>query len=100
MTYKLKRHKDFRTEWEALPLAIREQLKKKLAKVLLNPHVVKHRLDSELSGLYKIKLRKAGVRLIYRVKDHELIVFLLVVGKREDNVVYRIAKERLSDEHN
>ena len=33
MTYKLLRHKDFTAEWEKLPSAIRDQFKKKLAKV-------------------------------------------------------------------
>lgn len=32
MTYKLLRHKDFTAEWEKLPVAIRDQFKKKLAK--------------------------------------------------------------------
>ncbi|MDP1171977.1 type II toxin-antitoxin system RelE/ParE family toxin, partial [Klebsiella pneumoniae] len=34
MTYKLLRHKDFTAEWEKLPVAIRDQFKKKLAKVI------------------------------------------------------------------
>jgi len=34
MTYNLLRHKDFTAEWEKPPSAIRDQFKKKLAKVI------------------------------------------------------------------
>ena len=42
MTYKLLRHKDFKAEWEKLPVAIRDQFKKKLAKVIEQPHIPKN----------------------------------------------------------
>lgn len=95
MTYKLLRHKDFKKDWDSLPFAIQTQLKKKLAKVLENPHIPKNRLHSELKGCYKIKLLKAGVRLIYQVKDDEIIILLLTVGKRADNIVYDEAEKRI-----
>lgn len=69
MTYKLLRHKDFTAEWEKLPVAIRDQFKKKLAKVIEQPHIPKNMLRGDLAGCYKIKLLKAGVRLVYQVKD-------------------------------
>ena len=56
MTYKLLRHKDFTAEWEKLPVAIRDQFKKKLAKVLEQPHIPKNMLRGDLAGCYKIKL--------------------------------------------
>ena len=39
-----------------------------------------------LSGMadhYKIKLRAAGYRLVYRVEDGRLVVAVVAVGKRE-----------------
>ena len=56
MTYKLLRHKDFTAEWEKLPSAIRDQFKKKLAKVIEQPHIPKNMLKGDLAGCYKIKL--------------------------------------------
>ena len=56
MTYKLLRHKDFKAEWEKLPVAIRDQFKKKLAKVIEQPHIPKNMLRGDLEGCYKIKL--------------------------------------------
>jgi hypothetical protein len=42
---------------------------------------------------YKIKLKKAGFRLVYEVLDDEKSL-LVAVGKRADNLVYRKAQER------
>ena len=37
---------------------------------------------------YKIKLRSVGYRLFYEVRDEELIVVVVAVGKRERSAVY------------
>ena len=53
--------------------------------------------SAKLSGAkdrYKIKLRAAGYRLVYEVRDAEVIVVVVAVGKRERNAVYRAAAER------
>ena len=98
MTYKLLRHKDFTAEWEKLPTAIiRDQFKKKLAKVIEQPHIPKNMLKGNLAGCYKIKLLKAGVRLVYQVKDDQVVILLITVGKRADSVVYDEAKKRIKD---
>ena len=44
---------------------------------------------------YKIKLRSVGYRLVYEVRDNELVVSVIAVGKRERNAVYRDAARRL-----
>ncbi|MBJ5918692.1 type II toxin-antitoxin system RelE/ParE family toxin, partial [Salmonella enterica subsp. enterica serovar Typhimurium] len=44
---------------------------------------------------YKIKLRAAGVRLVYKVEDGELVILVVAVGKRDKNAVYDTARERL-----
>ncbi|MDY6485499.1 MULTISPECIES: type II toxin-antitoxin system RelE family toxin [Acinetobacter] len=97
MTYKLLRHKEFTAEWEKLPSVIREQFKKKLAKIIKQPHVPKSLLRGNLAGCYKIKLLKAGFRLVYQVRDDQVIILLVTVGKREDNVVYVEAKKRIEE---
>ncbi|WP_180147443.1 type II toxin-antitoxin system RelE/ParE family toxin [Acinetobacter sp. YH12052] len=97
MTYKLLRHKDFTAKWEKLPSAIRDQFKKKLAKVIEQPHIPKNMLKGDLAGCYKIKLLKAGVRLVYQVKDDQVVILLITVGKRADSIVYDEAKKRIKD---
>ena len=93
--YTIKVHDDFVKELANLDVAIRNQLRKKLDKIVLNPHIPKNRLSGELHDCYKIKLLKAGVRLVYQVNDDQIYILLLTVGKRADNEVYDTAKTRI-----
>lgn len=85
-------------EWEALDGSVKESLRKALKKRLEQPHVPGALLHGDLQHCYKIKLRKQGWRLIYRVKDDALIVMVMAIGKREDGVAYRLAVERLASD--
>lgn len=69
-------------EWNSLNSAIKEQFKKKLQKVLENPKIPNNKL-SNLDNVYKIKLRSSGFRLAYQVKDDEIVVLVVKVGKRD-----------------
>lgn len=80
-------------EWEKLGANIRNQFKKKLGERLLMPHVPASRL-SGMPNCYKIKLRAAGYRLVYRVEDETVTVVVVAVGKRDRNLVYKIAAGR------
>ena len=80
-------------EWKKLDGATREQFKAKLAERLLMPRVP----SAQLSGhkdRYKIKLRSVGYRLAYEVRDSEVVVVVVAVGKRERNAVYNAAARR------
>ena len=48
----------------------------------------------ELPDCYKIKLRSAGFRLIYQVKDEVLTDMVIAVGKREGAAAYKAAEDR------
>jgi mRNA interferase RelE/StbE len=80
-------------EWKKLNSSIKEQFSKKLKERLEHPKVSKDRLKG-YENVYKIKLRNVGYRLAYEVKDEELIVLVLSVGKRENNSVYENLKAR------
>jgi len=84
-------------EWQALDGSVKEPMRKLLKKRLDNPHVPGGALHGELSGYYKIKLRKQGIRLVYGVEDALLLVMVMAVDKREDNVAYRSAVSRLTE---
>ena len=93
MSYELNFHPDALDEWRRLDKSVREQFKKKLAERLENPRVP----GSQLSGAkdrFKIKLRNAGFRLVYEVRDQQLVVLVVAVGKRERNAVYKAASNR------
>jgi mRNA interferase RelE/StbE len=93
MSYELNFHPDALDEWRKLDNSVRVQFKKKLAERLENPRLP----GSQLSGhkdRFKIKLRNAGFRLVYEVRDRQLVVLVVAIGKRERNTVYRTAALR------
>lgn len=93
MTYSLKFLPSALKEWEKLGPSLREQFKKKLAERLQRPRIEKDRLSGFVDH-YKIKLRAAGYRLVYEVIDREVVVLVIAVGKRDKNIVYRVADAR------
>jgi mRNA interferase RelE/StbE len=94
MTYKLVFKTDAKKEWESLDSTIRTQFKKKLVERINNPRVKSSRLNG-MQDCYKIKLRTAGYRLVYQVRDAELVISVITVGKRERNAVYKAAVKRI-----
>ncbi|EGE2290357.1 type II toxin-antitoxin system RelE/ParE family toxin [Escherichia coli] len=82
-------------EWKKLDKTIRDQFKKKLRKLQHNPYTSATRLHGDLAGCFKIKLRASGFRLIYKVIDEEIVIWVIAVGKRERSNVYNIASERM-----
>jgi len=94
MTFRLVFKQDAQKEWRKLDSTIREQFKKKLKQRLVSPRVESSRLNG-MKDCYKIKLRSAGYRLVYEVRDEEVVVSVVAVGKRERNEVYKIAIKRI-----
>ncbi len=93
-SYSLRFHTLALKEWQKLSPTTREQFKKKLAERLKNPHIPSARLHG-MENCYKIKLRKAGFRLIYQVDDGIITVSVISVGKRDKLEAYVQAAKRL-----
>jgi mRNA interferase RelE/StbE len=96
MTYSLEFKKSALKEWQKLGATVKEQFKKKLHERLENPHVPSAVLTGA-QNLYKIKLRQAGYRLVYEVRDDIITVTVIAVGKRSKNEVYELALARLRE---
>lgn len=93
MTYRLEFHTAALKEWRKLGETIKAQFKVKLAERLEEPGVPASRLHGA-SNRYKIKLRASGYRLVYEVRDAEIVVIVIAVGKRDRNAVYFKAARR------
>ena len=50
---------------------------------------------NDLSGFLKIKLRNAGIRVVYKVYKYETEMLVIVVGARADDEVYESAQSRI-----
>lgn len=95
MTYNLDFHPDAYKEWQKLDESIRNQFKKKLEERLEHPKVPKARISGG-TELYKIKLVAQGYRLVYRVIDDTVTVYVLSAGKRQGNIAYKKALDRIA----
>ncbi|WP_072036616.1 type II toxin-antitoxin system RelE family toxin [Leclercia adecarboxylata] len=65
----------------------------KLRERLQNPRVPASQLHGR-KDQYKIKLRGAGYRLVYRVEDEIITVTVIGVGKRENDDIYKMTQQR------
>jgi mRNA interferase RelE/StbE len=93
MTYRLKFLESADKEWRKLDSNTQKQFKKKLGERLEEPRVPSAKLrDSK--DRYKIKLRSSGYRLVYEVRDAEIVVLVIAVGKRDRDEVYLAAAKR------
>lgn len=51
--------------------------------------------DWNLTGLREVKLRDAGIRIIYEVRRTDAELWIIVVGVRADEEAYKLADRRL-----
>jgi len=93
MSFKLAFLEEALKEWSKLDNSTQAQFKSKLAERLKNPCIPSAKLHGH-KDRYKIKLRSVGYRLVYEVRDKELIVVVVAVGRRDRNAVYKITARR------
>jgi mRNA interferase RelE/StbE len=96
MTYRLRFHELALVEWRKRDGSLRGLFKKKLEERLDNPRVPAAALAG-MPDCFKIKLRSAGYRLVYRVDDDVVFITVIAVGRRDRNQVYRQAQARLDE---
>ena len=96
MAYKLRLHELAWAEWQKLDGSTKTPLKKKLLERLEQPRVPSAAL-SGMADCFKIQLRQAGYRLIYRVDDDVVTVSVIAWAKRNKLAAYTTAGQRLSD---
>lgn len=93
MTYRLTFKDEALKEWHKLDNTLREQFKKKLTERVQDPRVPAAKLSGH-ADRYKIKLKSSGYRLVYEVREIEVIIVVVAIGKRERNTVYTTATKR------
>lgn len=92
-----------RDDHKSLDSSLRIQVDKAILKVAQNPlpkseggygNPLGHKRGMNLTGLFKITLKRTGIRVVYSIErtKHEMTV--TVIAARADDEVYRIAAER------
>ena len=85
-------------EWKNLDPHTRQLFKTRLIERLEMPRLASAQLRGH-PDRYKIKLRALGYRLVYEVRDLEVLVVVVAVGRRDGNAVYLAAVGRDSAAH-
>jgi mRNA interferase RelE/StbE len=81
--------------------SVRPEIVKGIRKVAQNPGYpngygkpLGNLAGSNLSGLYKIKFKKAGLRVVYALQRREEIMTVIIISARADDLVYYEAERR------
>lgn len=91
-------------DFERLDGSQRILVRKAIEKVSSNPlsiqeggygHPLSNLLRTKLAGFFKIKLRAAGIRVVYKLVRQDDDMLIVVIGARDDNEVYEIADKRI-----
>lgn len=105
MNWSLRFLPEAQKDFERLDGAQRILVAKALKKVQQNPlplheggygKPLGNKSGTDLSGLMKIKLRSAGLRIVYKLIRTETEMLVVVIGARADDEVYHIAQSRSS----
>ncbi len=88
---------------ERLDDAVKRHVDKAIAKIATNPlprylggygDPLSNLNDARLAGLCKVKLKKDGIRIVYKTIEQDGQITVIIIGARADNEVYREADRR------
>ena len=101
--WKIVYHKEALVELKKLDKSQRVEVVKKIKQVAKNPlprsedgygDPLGSKSGTKLSGFFKIKFQKSGLRVVYKVVRNNNEMQIIVVSAREDDEVYQIAWKR------
>lgn len=104
MSYDIRLIKAAKQDFAKLDGSQKELVTKALKKVAQNPlpqskggygKPLGNNASAQLAGLFKIKLKKSGIRIVYKlIQQHEQML-VIVIGMRDDSAVYKTAGQRI-----
>lgn len=104
MEWKVIFEKEARNDFKKLDGSQKQEVLKSLKKVSLNPisqfkggygKPLGNKNNLNLKGCYKIKLKKSGLRIVYRLVEIKHEMCIIVIGARNADEVYKLAFKRL-----
>lgn len=99
--YKVSFHPEAKKELDRLDGSVKQLVLKQIATLQESPTLgekLGNKAGFDLTGYWKIYAYKKKNRIVYRIHEGKLLVFVIAVGKREDMEVYGSALERKSKE--
>jgi mRNA interferase RelE/StbE len=100
--YNFKFYEEAEKDLSKLNNSVKKLFAKKLSQIIKNPEIGKdlgNKNNLNLSGLKKVYFDNKKYRIVYEIKENEIIVHIIAVGKRDDMKVYKEAANRY-EKHN
>ena len=90
--YKIEFHKEVDKDFKELGNSITLLVFKKLSQLAKNPIIgedLSNKANINLSGYKKVYVNNKRVRIVYKIIEDKIEVFVIAVGKRDDMEVYK-----------
>ena len=68
-----------------------------LLKLTTDPHLRGHALKGNLAGFRSLVVGKKKIRIVYKVVEQRVVVYVIAIGRRRDGEVSLEAGGRISD---
>jgi len=84
--YNFKFYKEAEKDLAKLNNNVKKLFVKKLAQIIANPEIGKdlgNKNNLILSGLKKVYFDNKRYRIVYEIKDNEILIHIIAIGKRE-----------------
>lgn len=98
MDFKIKFHPEAKKEYDNLDNSVKIKVIKLFNKLKKEPELGKplgNNNLTNLSGFYKLYVENKKYRIVYKILNNELQVFILGIGKRENNDIYKVVNNRI-----
>lgn len=92
--WKIIYHQEVESDLEILGYAEARRILKAIDERMLKgePHKIGKLLSGDLAGCRR--MRVGNTRIVYRINTTKIDIFIIAIGIRRDELVYRIAKKR------
>jgi len=100
--YDFKFYEEAEKDLSNLNNSVKKLFVKKLSQIIKNPEIGKdlgNKNNLKLSGLKKVYFDNKKYRIVYKIKENEIIIYIIAIGKRDNMKVYKEAANRY-EKHN
>ena len=95
--YDFKFYEEAEKDLSKLNNSVKKLFVKKLSQIIKNPEIGKdlgNKNNLNLSGLKKVYFDNKKYRIVYEIKENEIIIYIIAIGKRDNMKVYKEAANR------
>ena len=98
--YDFKFYEEAEKDLEKLNNSVKKLFVKKLTQIIKNPEIGKdlgNKNNLNLAGLKKVYFDNKRYRIVYEIREKEIIIHIIAIGKRDNMKVYKKANLRYNN---